>query len=118
MSTVDEFHALHASGCFVIPNPWDIGSARYLAHLGFRALATTSAGYAFSRGQPDAVGACSRDETLAHFAELAAATPLPVNADFQNAFADEPEGVAANVTACARTGVAGLSVEDNRGDGL
>src|SRR6185436_20971129 len=97
----------------VIPNPWDIGSAVYLAHLGFRALATTSAGFAFSRGLPDVAAAVSRDAMLAHFVEIVAATPLPVNADFQNAYAHDPEGVAENVTRCVATGVAGLSVEDS-----
>ncbi|HKP76815.1 MAG TPA: isocitrate lyase/phosphoenolpyruvate mutase family protein, partial [Longimicrobiaceae bacterium] len=111
-SAVATFRALHASGCFVLPNPWDVGSAIWLERLGFRALATTSAGFAFSRGLPDDVGAVSRDAMLAHCAEIAAATPLPVNADFQNAFAADPDGVAANVALCAATGVAGLSVED------
>lgn len=104
------FLALHTSGCFVIPNPWNVGSARYLQGLGFRALATTSAGYAHSRGLPD--GALSLDEVLAHFRELVAATDIPLNADFENGFADDPEGVAANVTRCIETGVAGLSIED------
>ncbi len=108
------FRALHASGCFVIPNPWDIGSARYLAHLGFKALASTSAGFAFSRGVPDTrVG---RDAVLAHLAELVGATALPVNADFENGFAHDPADVAENVRLCAATGVAGLSIEDATGD--
>lgn len=114
MPTVAEkrraFRALHTAGCFVIPNPWDIGSARYLQHLGFKALATTSSGAAWSAGKPD--GGLSLDETLAHFAELAAATDVPVNADFTNAFADQPEGVAANVGRVLATGIAGVSVED------
>jgi len=110
------FRALHASGCFILPNPWDAGSAIYLQRLGFRALATTSAGFAFSRGWPDDVGAVPLDAMLAHVAEIAAATPLPVNADFQNAFAHDPQGVAENVALCVATGVAGLSVEDNTGD--
>ena len=110
------FAALHQSGCFVLPNPWDVGSARFLESLGFRALATTSAGMAFARGLPDRVDAVSCDAMLAHVRELVAATPLPVNADFQNAYADEPEGVARNVAACAATGVGGLSVEDASGD--
>jgi len=109
------FRTLHESGCFVIPNPWDIGSARYLAHAGFRALATTSAGFAFSLGKPDSVEAVPLAAVLAHFRDLAAATPLPVSADFQNGYADDPEGVAANVTACIATGVAGLSIEDGTG---
>jgi 2-methylisocitrate lyase-like PEP mutase family enzyme len=115
-AAVAAFRALHASGCFVLPNPWDVGSAVYLHHLGFKALATTSAGFAFSRALPDDVGAVPRDTMLAHCREIAAATPLPVNADFQGGFADDPEGVAANVSRCARTGVAGLSVEDSTGD--
>ncbi|MFO1302305.1 MAG: isocitrate lyase/phosphoenolpyruvate mutase family protein [Burkholderiales bacterium] len=108
------FRALHASGCFVIPNPWDIGSARYLAHLGFKALASTSAGFAFSRGVADThVG---RDAVLAHLAELVEVTDLPVNADFENGFAHDPAGVAQSVRLCAATGVAGLSIEDATGD--
>jgi 2-methylisocitrate lyase-like PEP mutase family enzyme len=99
----------------VIPNPWDIGSARYLAHAGFRALATTSAGFAFSLGKPDSVEAVPLATVLAHFRDLAAATTLPVNADFQNGYADDPESVAANVAACIATGVAGLSIEDGTG---
>src|SRR4029077_19683092 len=99
------------SGCFVLPNPWDIGTAIYLEHLGFEALATTSAGFAFSRGKPD--GSVPRDEMLAHICEIVEATPLPVNADFLNGFADKPEDVAANVKRCVETGVAGLSIEDN-----
>ena len=114
-SAVTSFRALHASGCFVLPNPWDVGSARYLERLGFKALATTSAGFAFSRGLPDDVGAVPLEMMLAHFAELSAATSLPVNADFQNGFADDPEGVAAHVTRCVATGVAGLSIEDATG---
>ena len=102
---------MHESGCFVLPNPWDIGTAIYLEHLGFEALATTSAGFAFSRGKSD--GAVPRDEMLAHIREIVEATALPINADFLNAFADKPEDVAANVKLCVGTGVAGLSVEDN-----
>jgi 2-methylisocitrate lyase-like PEP mutase family enzyme len=105
------FLALHASGCFVIPNPWNVGSARYLQGLGFKALATTSAGYAHSRGLPD--GAPPLDEVLAHYRELADATSVPLNADFENGFADDPDGVAANVVRCIETGVAGLSIEDS-----
>jgi 2-methylisocitrate lyase-like PEP mutase family enzyme len=112
-SAIAQFRALHESGCFVLPNPWDIGTAVYLHHLGFKALATTSAGFAFSRGKPD--GGVSLDEMLAHISEIVAATPLPVNADFLNGFADEPEKVAANVKRCVATGVAGLSIEDNTG---
>jgi 2-methylisocitrate lyase-like PEP mutase family enzyme len=105
------FRALHASGCFAIPNPWDIGSARYLQHLGFRAIATSSAGFAFSRGLPD--NAVPRDTMLAHIRELVEASEIPVNADFENGYADEPEQVAANVRLCVQTGVAGLSIEDS-----
>lgn len=110
------FAALHRSGCFVIPNPWDVGSARYLRHLGFPALATTSAGFAFSEGRPDGVWALSCDDVVAHTAEIVAATDLPVNADFQSGYAHDLEGLAANVTACVATGVAGLSIEDGTGD--
>lgn len=112
-NTVETFRELHASGCFVLPNPWDAGSAVYLHHLGFKALATTSSGFAFSRGLPDDVRANPRDAVLAHFREIVNATPLPVNADFQNGHADEPERVAENVALCVATGVAGLSVEDS-----
>jgi 2-methylisocitrate lyase-like PEP mutase family enzyme len=114
-STVAAFRTLHESGCFVIPNPWDLGSARYLAHAGFRALATSSAGLAFTLGRPDTVDALPLAAVLAHLRDVAAATPLPVNADFQNGYADDPEGVAANVAACLATGVAGLSIEDSTG---
>src|SRR2546423_5500860 len=116
LSTITTFRAMHASGCFLLPNPWDIGTAVYLQHLGFKALATTSAGFAFSRGLPDSVSAITRGDMLAHIGEVVAATPLPVNADFQNGYADEPEGVAANVALCIATGVAGLSIEDATGD--
>ena len=115
-SAIAEFRKLHASGCFVLPNPWDVGSARYLQSLGFKALATTSAGFAFSRGLPDEVRALPRDLMLAHIREIAAATALPVNADFQSGYADAPEGVAASVALCVATGVAGLSIEDSTGD--
>jgi len=115
-SVVSRFHELHAEGCFVLPNPWDIGSAVYLEHLGFNALATTSAGFAFSRGLPDSVIAVPRDPVLDHCREIVDATSLPVNADFQNGYADEPEGVAANVARCIATGVAGLSIEDASGN--
>ena len=108
------FRKLHAEGCFVIPNPWDIGSARYLQGLGFKALATTSAGFAFTQGLPD--GGVSRATMLAHFREIAAATDVPVNADFEGGFADEPEGVAVSVKLCVETGVAGLSIEDSTSD--
>jgi 2-methylisocitrate lyase-like PEP mutase family enzyme len=108
------FRKLHASGCFVIPNPWDVGSARYLQHLGFKALASTSAGFAFARGLPD--NGVRRDDVLAHLAELVAATDVPINADFENGFAHDPAGVAESVRLCAQTGVAGLSIEDSTGD--
>jgi 2-methylisocitrate lyase-like PEP mutase family enzyme len=108
------FRKLHAAGCFVIPNPWDIGTTRYLQHLDFKALATTSAGFAFARGLPDA--AVARDDMLAHIAEIVAATDLPVNADFEGGYAHEPEGVAESVRLCVETGVAGLSIEDATGD--
>ena len=110
-----QYRELHRSGCFVLPNPWDAGTAIYLQHLGFKALATTSAGVAFSHGLPDATPALPLDIMLAHFRVLAAATPLPVNADFQAGYADEPEGVAQNITRCIATGVAGISIEDNTG---
>jgi 2-methylisocitrate lyase-like PEP mutase family enzyme len=115
-SAVAKFRALHASGCFVLPNPWDVGTAVYLHCLGFEALATTSAGFAFSRGLPDSVSAVHRGAMLAHISEVVEATPLPVNADFQTGYADEPEGVAANVMLCIATGVAGLSIEDAKSD--
>ncbi|MBV9404074.1 MAG: isocitrate lyase/phosphoenolpyruvate mutase family protein [Acidobacteriaceae bacterium] len=110
------FRKLHESGCFVIPNPWDIGTARYLRHLGFQALATTSGGFAFTRGLPDADWAVSRDLMLGHIAELVAAAQIPVNADFESGYAHEPERVAENVRLCIETGVAGLSIEDATGD--
>ena len=105
-----EFRKLHQSGCFAIPNPWDIGSAKYLQHLGFKAIATTSAGLAFSRGLSD--GLVKRDDMLAHIKELVEATDIPVNADFENGYADDPNWVAENARLCADTGVAGLSIED------
>ena len=110
-SAITKFRAMHESGCFVLPNPWDIGTAIYLERLGFKALATTSAGFAFSRGKPD--GAVPLDEMLAHIQEIVEATALPVNADFLNGFADNPEAVAENVKLCVDAGVAGLSVEDS-----
>jgi 2-methylisocitrate lyase-like PEP mutase family enzyme len=116
LSAVARFRAMHESGCFILPNPWDVGTAVYLHHLGFEALATTSAGVAFARGMPDSTPALPLDDMLAHIREVVAATPLPVNADFQSGYADEPAGVAANVTLCLATGVAGLSIEDNTGD--
>jgi 2-methylisocitrate lyase-like PEP mutase family enzyme len=108
------FRVLHQSGCFVIPNPWDRGSARYLQQLGFKALATTSSGAAWSMGKAD--GQMSLDETLAHLREMVAATGLPVNADFEAGFAQDAAGVARNVRLALDTGVAGLSIEDSTGD--
>ena len=108
------FRKLHDTGCFVIPNPWDIGTARYLQGQGFKALASTSAGFAFTQGLPD--GAVPRDMMLSHLRELCAATDLPVNADFEGGYADDPDGVAQNVQLCLETGVAGLSIEDSTND--
>jgi 2-methylisocitrate lyase-like PEP mutase family enzyme len=108
------FRKLHAQGCFVIPNPWDVGSARYLQGLGFKALATTSAGFAFTQGLAD--GAVPRAMMLAHFREIAAVTDVPLNADFEGGYADAPEGVAESVKLCVETGVAGLSIEDSTSD--
>ena len=109
----ERFRRLHDTGCFALPNPWDIGSARYLQHLGFKAIATTSAGFAFSRGLPD--GSVGLEPMLEHIRELVAATDLPVNADFENGYAHDPSGVAENVRRCVETGVAGVSIEDNSG---
>jgi len=108
------FQQLHAAGCFVIPNPWDIGSARFLQGLGFKALATTSSGFAWSQGRPD--GGITRDSALAHLEEIVAATDLPVNADFENGFALDAANVAESVRLAIATGVAGLSIEDSTGD--
>ena len=108
------FRRLHDSGCFVIPNPWNVGSARYLQGLGFKALATTSSGYAHSQGFSD--GDVTRDMMLAHCRELAQAADVPVNADFEGGYAHDPAGVAENVRLCMETGVAGLSIEDFTGD--
>ena len=110
-----EFRALHERGCFVIPNPWNAGSAKYLAGMGFKALATTSAGFAHSQGFSD--GAMTLTAMLDHARELAEATSLPVNVDFENGFAHEPDKVAENVRLCVDTGIAGLSIEDYRNDG-
>ena len=107
------FRALHERDCFVIPNPWDIGTAKALFQLGFRALATTSAGFAYTRGLPD--GAVDRDAVLAHQREIVAATPLPVNADFQAGYGSGPAEIAESVRLCVETGVAGLSIEDSTG---
>lgn len=112
---VATFRELHRAGCFVIPNPWDIGSARLLAQLGFPALATTSSGFAWSVGRAD--NQVTLQEALRHFEAVATAVPLPVNADFEGGFAVDPQGVATNVAAAVQTGVAGLSIEDSTGDG-
>lgn len=108
------FRALHQSGCFVLPNPWDAGSASALASLGFKALATTSSGYAWSCARAD--GQLSRDETLAHMRYMVEASDLPINADFESGFAGTPEGVAESVRMAVETGVAGISIEDSTGD--
>jgi len=108
------FRALHESGCFVIPNPWNVGSARYLQGLGFKALATTSSGYAHAQGLSD--GDVTRDMMLAHCRELVQAAEVPVNADFEGGYAHDADGVAENVGLCVETGVAGLSIEDFTGD--
>jgi 2-methylisocitrate lyase-like PEP mutase family enzyme len=108
------FAQLHLAGCFVIPNPWDMGSARFLQNLGFKALATTSSGFAWSRGRPD--GGLSRDMALAHLRDIVAATDLPVNADFESGFALDAAGVAESVRLAVETGVAGLSIEDSTGE--
>lgn len=111
---VRAFHRLHASGCFVIPNPWDVGSARLLAGLSFPALATTSSGFAWSLGRPD--NGVSLGEALAHFRSIAESVDVPVNGDFEGGFAIEPAEVGANVAAAVATGIAGLSIEDSTGD--
>ncbi len=108
------FRALHESGTFVIPNPWDVGSARLLAGLGFKALATTSSGFAWSTGRRD--NHVTLDDALAHMRELVSAVDLPVNADFESGFAATPDGVGANVTRAVETGISGLSIEDSTGD--
>ena len=108
------FHQLHEAGCFAIPNPWDIGSACFLQGLGFKALASTSSGFAWSIGRPD--NAITREMALTHLRELVAATDLPVNADFENGFGADAAGVAESVRLAVETGVAGLSIEDSTGD--
>jgi 2-methylisocitrate lyase-like PEP mutase family enzyme len=108
------FRALHERGCFVMPNPWDVGSARMLQHLGFVALASSSAGYAWTTGRPD--NAVARDEVLQHLSALCTAVDVPVNADFESGFATDPEAVATNVSLAIQTGIAGLSIEDRRQD--
>ena len=111
------FRVLHEQGCFVMPNPWDVGSARYLQHLGFPAVATTSAGFAFSQGLPDSgdEAVLTRDRSLAYMASIAAAVDLPVSADFMSGYGLDPEDVAESVARCVATGVAGLSIEDATG---
>lgn len=108
------FRQLHATGCFVIPNPWDVGSAKYLASLGFKALATTSSGAAWRQGQAD--GQVPVEEVLAHLREMVGATGLPVNADFEGGYAPDAAGIARNVRLAVETGIAGLSIEDSTGD--
>jgi 2-methylisocitrate lyase-like PEP mutase family enzyme len=115
MSSRDTFRALHESGCFVIPNPWDAGSARLLEQLGFKALATTSSGFAWTLGRRD--NHVSLEEVLAHLRLVSSSVSIPVNADFEGGFAVSPEGVASNVALAAEAGVAGLSIEDSTGDG-
>ncbi|MBL0371655.1 isocitrate lyase/phosphoenolpyruvate mutase family protein [Rhizobium sp. KVB221] len=107
------FHALHQSGCFVIPNPWDIGSARMMAAAGAKALATTSSGFAFTLGRPD-MGHVSREEALKHAEDIVRATPLPVSGDFENGFADAPEAVAETIRLAAEVGLSGCSIEDTQ----
>jgi 2-methylisocitrate lyase-like PEP mutase family enzyme len=108
------FHRLHESGCFAIPNPWDVGSARYLQGLGFKALATTSSGFAWSHGHRD--GGMSRDRVLDHLTDMVEATDLPINADFEHGFAPDASSLAESVRLAVDTGVAGLSIEDSTGD--
>lgn len=108
------FHELHTAGCFLIPNPWDVGSAKYLQHLGFKALATTSSGFAWSQGRAD--GRLSRDQVLAHLEALVAATDLPINADFESGYAANAADLSENVRLAVQTGIAGLSIEDSTGD--
>ena len=114
MTKQDEFRQLHEAGCFVMPNPWDVGSAVVLEQMGFKALATTSAGFAWTLARPD--NGVRRDEALAHLRQIATAARIPVNADFENAYADDPHGVSVNVKLATATGIAGLSVEDSTGD--
>jgi 2-methylisocitrate lyase-like PEP mutase family enzyme len=113
-TAVATFRRLHETGCFVMPNPWDLGSARALEQLGFKALATTSAGFAWTLGRAD--NQATRDEALEHLRQVAGAVQVPVNADFEGGYAVEPEGVAANVGLAAVTGIAGLSIEDSSGN--
>ncbi len=113
---VRAFRSLHESGCFILPNPWDAGSAVALSRMGFKALATSSAGLAFTLGKPDSAAVLSRDETLANIADIVSASELPVNADFQAGYGKTPDKVAESVRLCVETGVAGLSIEDATGD--
>ncbi len=113
-ASTNRFRQLHQSGCFVLPNPWDVGSARLLEQLGFAALATTSSGMAWAMGRRD--NHVPLDDALAHLRAISGAVSVPVNADFEGGFAVQPEGVAANVTAAAASGIAGLSIEDSTGD--
>ncbi len=114
---VTAFRRLHESGCLVVPNPWDVSSAKYLQRIGFKALGTTSAGLAWSQGRAD--GRATLDETIAHFRQLNAAVDIPLGAaDFEDGFAVQPEDVAKNVTRAVETGIAGLSIEDSSGEGL
>ncbi len=117
VAKAEAFRALHRRDrIFVLPNPWDPGSAKMLAALGYEALATTSAGYAFARGRIDWVGEMGREEALAHASEIVVATPLPVSADFENGFGDAPEIVAETVRLAAEIGLAGCTIEDTTGD--
>src|SRR5207237_4111355 len=109
----DRFHQLHQSGCFVMPNPWDPGSAKLLVQLGFPALATTSSGFAWSIGRRD--NHVSLDQSIAHFRTMTGAVDVPINADFEGGFAVDARGVAANVAAATATGIAGISIEDSTG---
>jgi 2-methylisocitrate lyase-like PEP mutase family enzyme len=111
---VDAFHRLHAEACFLLPNPWDIGTAVALEQMGFKALATTSAGHAWSLARSD--NGVRRDEALEHLRQIANAVDVPVNADFEHGFSDDPDGVAVNVKLAAATGIAGLSIEDSTGN--
>ena len=111
---IQVFRELHQAGCFVIPNPWDLGSAILLAQLGFKALATTSSGFAWTQGRPD--NSVPLEMVLQHLRSIAQGVPVPVNADFEGGYAVKPEGVAFNVSAAVATGIAGLSIEDSTGD--
>lgn len=118
LERIAAFRSLHAAGCFLLPNPWDVGSAVFLEHAGYKALATTSSGFAFSLALRDDPELVPLELVLGHFRAIVSATSLPVNADFLNGYAHDPETLAANVTRCVETGVAGLSIEDNPGNGV